>query len=75
MGKAESELENSGKVEVFRKYRVWAGGGRACHLHVYECLSDGPSPESSVLFIGGKRRRPPEAVQPLASQYSHRAMS
>jgi hypothetical protein len=51
---------------------VWG----ACHLHIYECLSDGPSPESSVLpDIGRKRRRPPEAVKPLTSQYSHRAVS
>jgi hypothetical protein len=49
--------------------------GGACHLHICECLSDGPSLESSILFTGGKRRRLPEAVKPLASQYGHRAVS
>jgi hypothetical protein len=69
--KAESAWKNGGKVEVFRKYRVWARGGA---IYIYERLLDGPSPESSVLFIGRKRGRPPEAVKPRASQYGHRAV-
>jgi len=69
----KSAWKNGGKVEVFRKYPCLCWG---CHLHIYECLSDRPSPERLVLpGIGRKRRRPPEAVKPLTSQYGHRAVS